>query len=144
MQTIFYKGQVLWSMIDVNGHVRHSAYADMCTQARSNLMIHIGLSMKECLKLGIGPVLFREETIFKREVRMDEFVYVEVRLTRYDTKKSRFSIQHQLFKEDGTLSAVVNVDGAFMNLKERVLTVLPEAIQQQILQIPKSEDYIEV
>ena len=144
MQNVFYKGQVLWSMIDVNGHVRHTAYSDMCTQARSNLMIHVGLSMKECLKLGIGPVLFREETIFKREVRMDEFVYVEVGLSKYDTKKSRFSIQHKLFKEDGTLSAIVNVDGAFMNLKERVLTVLPEEVQKMVLQIPKTEDYTEI
>lgn len=144
MQNVFYKGQVLWSMIDVNGHVRHSAYSDMCTQARSNLMIEVGLSMKECLKLGIGPVLFREETIFKREVRMDEFVYIEVALTKYDTTKSRFSIQHKLFKEDGTLSAIVNVDGAFMDLKARALTVLPDPIQQMVLQIPKADEYLEL
>ncbi|UYW01501.1 thioesterase family protein [Flavobacterium agricola] len=144
METIFYKGQVLWSMIDANRHVRHSAYSDMCTQARSNLMIHIGLSMKECLKLGIGPVLFREETLFKREVRMDEFVYIEVALTKYDTQKSRFSIEHKLFKVDGTLSAIVNVDGAFMNLKERALTVLPQDIQAKVLQIPKATTYVEI
>nr|WP_317631019.1 acyl-CoA thioesterase [uncultured Flavobacterium sp.] len=144
MKNIFYEGQVLWSMIDANGHVRHSAYSDLCTQARSNLMIEIGLSMKECLRLGFGPVLFREETLFKREVRMDEHIYIEVELTNYDTVKSRFSIQHKLFKKDGTLSAVVNVDGAFMNLKERKLTVLPTEVQELVLRIPKAEDYVQL
>lgn len=144
MQNVFYEGQVLWSMIDVNGHVRHSAYSDLCTQARSNLMIEIGLSMKECIQLGIGPVLFREETLFKREVRMDEHIYIEVEMIKYDTLKSRFSIQHKVFKKDGTLSAIVNVDGAFMNLKERKLTVLPDDIQKLVLSIPKAADYVEV
>ena len=144
MKNIFYEGQVLWSMIDANGHVRHSAYSDLCTQARSNLMIEIGLSMKECLRLGFGPVLFREETLFKREVRMDEHIYIEVELTNYDTVKSRFSIQHKLFKKDGTLSAVVNVDGAFMNLKERKLTVLPTEVQELVLRIPKAEVYVQL
>ena len=144
MKNIFYEGQVLWSMIDANGHVRHSAYSDLCTQARSNLMIEIGLSMKECLRLGFGPVLFREETLFKREVRMGEHIYIEVELTNYDTVKSRFSIQHKLFKKDGTLSAVVNVDGAFMNLKERKLTVLPTEVQELVLRIPKAEDYVQL
>ena len=50
MQNVYYKGQVLWSQIDANGHVRHSAYSDLCTQARSNMMKEIGFSMQEFAK----------------------------------------------------------------------------------------------
>lgn len=64
----------MWSQIDANRHLRHSAYADICSQARSNMMKHIGFSLNDCAKLGIGPILFREETVFFREVKIDETV----------------------------------------------------------------------
>jgi len=46
-ENIFYEGQVLWSQIDANVHLRHSAYADFCAQARSNMLNKLGLSLEE-------------------------------------------------------------------------------------------------
>lgn len=143
MDNIFYKGQVLWSMIDANRHLRHSAYSDLCTQARSNLMNTIGLSIAECAKYGIAPILFREETIFHREIKMDEEIYVTVEMTKHNKVNNRFSITHIVYKADGTKSATVNVDGAWFDLKSRKLTALPETVVSLIKRIPKSESFIE-
>lgn len=143
MENIFYKGQVLWSMIDSNRHLRHSAYSDLCTQARSNLMNTIGLSIAECAKYGIAPILFREETIFHREIKMDEEIYVTVEMTKHNKTNNRFSITHIVYKADGTKSATVNVDGAWFDLKSRKLTALPETVVSLIERIPKSESFIE-
>ncbi|EEI92050.1 hypothetical protein HMPREF0765_2374 [Sphingobacterium spiritivorum ATCC 33300] len=38
MENTFYEGQVIWAQIDANRHMRHSAYADICAQARSNML----------------------------------------------------------------------------------------------------------
>lgn len=143
MENIFYRGQVLWSMIDANRHLRHSAYSDICTQARSNLMARIGLSVNECAKFGIAPILFREETIFHREIKMDEEVYVIVEMTRHHPVNNRFSITHTLFKADGTKSATVNIDGAWFDLKTRKLASLPADVLPLINKIPKSPDFKE-
>lgn len=143
MENIFFKGQVLWSMIDANRHLRHSAYSDFCTQARSNLMSQIGLSVNECAKYGIAPILFREETIFHREIKMDEEIYVAVEMTKHNKGNNRFSITHFVYKADGTKSATVNVDGAWFNLQTRKLTALPNNVVELTNKIPKNEHFIE-
>lgn len=143
MKNIFFKGQVLWSMIDANRHLRHSAYSDFCTQARSNLMSQIGLSVNECAKYGIAPILFREETIFHREIKMDEEISVAVEMTKHTIANNRFSITHFVYKADGTKSATVNVDGAWFDLQSRKLTPLPANVVVLINKIPKNENFVE-
>ncbi|MFD2600120.1 acyl-CoA thioesterase [Sphingobacterium corticis] len=140
----FYEGQVLWAQIDANRHLRHSSYADFCAQARSNMLKKIGLSLTDFAKHQIGPILFREELIYHREVHLDEFIRVEVEMNKYNLKNSRFSFRHTIYKENGVKAAEVNVDGAWMDLKARKLTNIPADWQGYIQHIPKSDDYIAI
>ncbi|MEJ5053940.1 acyl-CoA thioesterase [Sphingobacterium sp. MYb382] len=144
MSTIFYEGQVLWAQLDPNRHVRHSAYADFCAQARSNMLNQLGLSLQEFAKHQIGPILFREELVYKREIGLDEFVKVSVELVKFNVKNSRFSFRHEVIKADGVVAAVVNVDGAWMDLNARKLTRIPETWDAYIAKIPKATDYEEI
>lgn len=141
MENVSYKGQVLWSQIDANGHLRHSAYSDLCTQARSNMMKQVGFSMQEFGKHKIGPILFREETIFYKEVRMDEEVYIKVFISKFNQTNHRFSIVHELYNSKDLKCAVVHIDGAWMNLLERKLTNIPDVLVGLIESIPKTNDF---
>lgn len=141
---IFYEGQVLWSQIDANVHLRHSAYADFCAQARSNMLNQLGLSLEEFNKRKIGPILFREELNYLREIGLDERIKVSVVITKYNVQNSRFSFRHEIYKENGIKAAVVVVDGAWMNIIERKLTKIPDEWQDILHKIPKSDDYTEI
>lgn len=143
MEHIFFKGQVLWSMIDANRHLRHSAYSDLCTQARNNLMVELGLSVNECAAYGVAPILFREETIFHKEIKMDEEVFIAVEMTKHNKQNNRFSITHFVYNAKGTKCATVNVDGAWFNLETRKLTTLPENVAALVNKIPKNENFVE-
>ncbi|ERJ59979.1 acyl-CoA thioesterase [Sphingobacterium paucimobilis] len=140
----FYEGQVLWSQIDANRHLRHSAYADFCAQARSNMLKTMGLSLDEFAKQKIGPILFREELIYKREIQLDEYIRVEILLTKLNLKNARFSFQHIIYKENGEKAAEVNVDGAWLHLVERKLTNIPAEWYDILQKVPRSEHYTEV
>jgi len=144
LENIFFKGQVLWAQIDGNMHLRHSAYADFCAQARSNMLHTMGLSLDEFNKRKIGPILFREELNYLREIRLDEIISVSTVITKYNTLNSRFSFRHEIFKENEVRAAVIDVDGAWMNLVERKLTNIPQDWNELIEKIPKSADYIAV
>jgi acyl-CoA thioester hydrolase len=72
MENIFYQGQIIWAQIDANRHMRHSAYADICAQARSNMLNKMGFSLDKFAEFHIGPILFREELIYFKEVHLDE------------------------------------------------------------------------
>ena len=69
---VFYEGQVLWSQMDANQHMRHSAYADFAAQARLNMLESVGLKLSKLFEYNIGPVLFKEELIYLREVALNE------------------------------------------------------------------------
>ncbi len=141
---VFYEGQVLWSQIDANVHLRHSAYADFCAQARSNMLNKLGLSLTEFSRMKIGPILFREELTYYREIGLDEHIQVTVEISKFNRKNSRFSFRHEVIKENGVRAAVVVVDGAWMNLLERKLTSVPDNWLSVLDKIPRSEDYVEV
>lgn len=144
MDNIYFQGQVLWSQIDANRHLRHSAYADFGAQARSNMLNKLGLSIEKFAKDKIGPILFREELIYFKEVRLDEVISVSVELSKLNTSNARFSFKHKVYKADGNLAAQINVDGAWMNLTTRKLTNLPSDWYEIIRFIPISDDYEEV
>lgn len=144
MDKIFFKGQVLWAQIDPNRHLRHSAYADFCAQARSNMLNKIGLSLEQFAIHHIGPILFREELLYHKEIHLDEEIYVEVELTQFNRTNSRFSFRHLVFKADGTKSATIHVDGAWLDLEKRKLTSIPQEWNHFIDKIPKSNDFREI
>jgi acyl-CoA thioester hydrolase len=136
-----FRAQVLWSQIDGNLHLRHSAYADFGAQARIELLNKIGLDYKTIAALKIGPILFREELIYLREVGLNDTVTVTTHLTRSNADGSRYSFRHVIFRGDGNKAAIINIDGAWMDMVHRKLTVMPGHFLARLADIPRSEDY---
>lgn len=142
MDNIFFEGQVIWSQIDANRHLRHSAYADYGAQARSNMLKKAGLSLDDFAKANIGPILFREELIYYREILLDEYIQVQVFLTKYNKTNSRFSFQHDIYRiSDGIKCATILVDGAWLDLEQRKLTRIPVKWDIILDNLPKSENF---
>jgi len=139
----YFKGQVLWSQIDANRHLRHSAYADFAAQARSNMLNQLGLSLATFAVHNIGPILFREELKYFREVKLDEHINVSVQLSKLNKANGRFSFRHYVYKEDGVIASEINVDGAWLDLTTRKLTDIPTEWHEIINKIPHSDDYTE-
>lgn len=141
---IFYKGQALWSQMDPNMHLRHSAYADFCAQARSNMLQEFGLSLAVLNAQNIGPILFREELKYYREVGLNEIVQVSVELSRFNRNNARFSFRHTILKENDVQAAIVEVDGAWIDTVKRKLTGIPPSWMEMISKLPRTDDYAEI
>ena len=140
---VFYEGQVLWSQIDANQHMRHSAYADFGAQARLNMLESLGLKPTELFKYGIGPVLFREELFYLREVGINDMVKVSCELVKARADGSRWSIRHEIFRGDGIKAAIIIADGAWIDMEKRKLALLPDELMQMFMNSPKGHDYLE-
>jgi len=140
---IYYEGQVLWSQIDANQHLRHSAYADFAAQARLNMMQQLGLKPTVLLEQKIGPVLFREELFYLREVALNDTIRMTCELSKARADGSRWSIRHEMYREDGVKAAIINVDGAWIDMVKRKLCLLPADISELFMKADKTDDYIE-
>ncbi|GAB3200096.1 acyl-CoA thioester hydrolase [Pontibacter aydingkolensis] len=139
-----YTGKVMWSHLDANMHMRHSAYADFAAQARIEALDELGLDLKTFQRLHIGPILFREETKYLREVSINEQLTVTTALTGSRKDGSRWAIRHEIFKADGVKAAVIVVEGAWIDTLKRKLAALPEDLAEHFNQIPKSADFVEL
>ncbi len=71
----------------------------------------------------LGPILFREECIFKKEIHLQDTVMIDLILKKGNRDISRWSIQHRVLKNDNILSAIITVDGAWIDTSKRKLTV---------------------
>lgn len=133
--------QIRWADIDANRHLRHSVYYDYGASMRMNALSSLGLTMKKLEDMGMGPVLFREEAIFKREILFEDEITIDVAITRARQDYSRWSIRHHFSKADGTLAAIINIDGAWIDLNKRKLTAPGEFIAGVFDRFPKSSDF---
>ena len=140
---VYYEGQVLWSQIDSNQHMRHSAYADFAAQARLMMLESLGMLPPKLYEHKIGPVLFREELIYLREIGINEHIKVTCEVIKSRPDGSRWSIRHHLYRADGIKAAVVVADGAWIDMEKRKLALLPPELSQCFMAAPRSEDYVE-
>jgi len=141
MDTFSVPIQIRWSDIDQNRHLRHSAYYDYGATARTIFLNQHGLTSEKMEALKVGPVLFREEAVFKREIRLEDRITLDLEVLRATPDFSRWSLRHHFFKADGTVAAILQIDGAWMDLERRKLTVPPEFIQTIFRAIPQPPEF---
>ena len=134
--------QVRWSDLDPNFHLRHSVYYDWGAMCRLDFLNKYGLTPNVMMKLQFGPIILREECIFKKEIRPDDVVTIDINLIK--AKKdyySRFTIQHKIKKEPGIISAILTVDIAWLNGLTRRLAVLPQEDIKLLEHGPFADDF---
>ena len=139
MSTFTVKAEIRWSDIDPNFHVLHSKYYDYCANARLVIFGQNGVTMETIQKEHIGPILFREECVFKKELKFGDEIQIRISLLKATEDFSRWSFVNEIWKNGDTLAAVVTVDGAWLDTVKRKLAVPPESFQKAFAAIPRSQ-----
>ncbi|SEA69021.1 acyl-CoA thioester hydrolase [Flavobacterium gillisiae] len=132
-----------WSDLDPNFHVRHSAYYDFGAQHRIEILESLGLTMKVLQTNHFGPILFREECVFRKEIGLSDTIFMHTKISKMRPDASRWSIVHEFKNEEDKLCATITVDGAWMDTKLRkIANPTPEIAMEAMNSIPKTEDFI--
>lgn len=141
MSTFSMPLNIRWADIDANRHLRHSVYYDFGAAARMKLLSERGLTTHKLEELQIGPILFREEAVFRREIHLEDKITITVEMHKASEDYSRWSLRHTFLKADGSLATTLTIDGAWMDLNLRKLAK-PDAFVQKIFsEFPKSPDF---
>ncbi len=133
--------QIRWSDLDPNFHLRHSVYYDWGAFCRVEFLNSFGLTAVVMQQLHFGPILFREECIFRKEIRSGDVVTIDLKVIKSRKDFSRWSIQHHIVKNGDALAAVLSVDGAWLNVVERKLASPPVQVFEVFNQMPKAEGF---
>jgi acyl-CoA thioester hydrolase len=133
--------QIRWADIDANRHLRHSVYYDYGAFCRMEILSEIGLTTSRLEELGIGPILFREEALFRREVVFEDRIKMTTEILKATADYSRWTIRHQVIKANDAIAAIITVDGAWIDKAKRKLAFPDEFVQNIFSQLPKSVDF---
>lgn len=117
--------EIRWSDIDANMHLRHSVYYDWGAYVRMCFMAEHGITMERLHALQIGPVLLKEEAVFRREVKFGDHISIDICLVAATRQFSRISLQHVITKNNDTTAATVTVDFRWIDTQKRKLTIPP-------------------
>ena len=133
--------EIRWSDLDPNFHLRHSVYYDWGAFVRMSFLTEYGLGPAIMLQNNIGPVILREEAIFKREIRFEDKVEVSLCLAKSTKDAGRWTMVHEIWKNKDTLSALLTIDGAWLDTQKRKLAIPPPLFFGKFDMIPKTENF---
>jgi len=133
--------QVRWADLDPNVHLRHSVYYDWGAFCRIAFLEEYKLTTEAMQRLQIGPILFREECIFRKEIRLGDKVTINLKVAKAKRDYSRWTIQHTITKNTDTVAAIITVDGAWLDIVKRKLGTPPQAVFDTFSYMPKADDF---
>ena len=141
METYLKNVEIRWSDLDPNFHLRHAVYYDFGAYSRISFMNENGLTPALMQQHTIGPIIFREECVFKKEINFADAISINLKLDKANADFSRWTMIHQLWKNGDTLAAIITVDAAWMDTVKRKLTIPPDIIKTAFEKIPTTENY---
>ena len=131
---------VRWADLDPNGHVRHSAYYDYGAQARVAYLQQQGVGIDLMATQGVGPVIFREECRFRRELHFGDDLVIDMRTKGFSADYRKWSLQHRILRQD-EMCAIMDIDGAWFDLKKRRVIKPFEQVSKVFETLERTEDF---
>ena len=134
---------IRWADLDPNAHMRHSAYADYGAQARVGFLSEHGFTLGQFQKLRLGPILFREDLRYFREIRPNETIRVTCEAVGISPNLKHWRIRHRIYRQDGELACTIDCQGAWFDLVNRKVVPAPAELAETMGRMPRAEDYAE-
>lgn len=141
MEQYSWNTEIRWADIDPNFHVLHSKYYDYAASCRMAFMTQHGITTELMLAKHVGPIIFREECVFRREIKFGDRVTVNIKLDKLSGDYRKWTFMNEIYINDDTLAAVITVDGAWMDTVLRKVTVPPAEFKIGIDRMPKTENF---
>lgn len=142
MDTVRYRSPVVlrWADIDANFHLRHSVYYDLGAAQRTDMLASLGIRMRDMQQGGYGPVLFREECRFLREIRIEDAIEIETSIAHLSRDYRKFGFQ-QRFLRGADECAILRVEGAWFDARIRKVAAPPQQVIDAIQQVAHTQDF---
>ncbi len=132
---------VRWSDLDANRHVRNTVFSEFATHTRFRMLEAHGFDQARFEELRFGPVMFREEIRYRRELLFGDQVSVSVLFGGLSDDGSQWRVVQEVTRGDGALAAVLTIDGAWIDLDRRKLVAPPPPLLAVLTALPRSEGF---
>ena len=132
---------VAWAHLDANGHMANTAYLDIVVDVRFMYVSECGFPPAEFQRLGIGPVVRRDEVDYYRELRLMQQIRINMQLAGASDDMSKFKLRHEIRRDDGEVAARVTTLAGIFDLGSRKLIVPPQGLADALRALDRSGDF---
>ena len=133
-----------WADLDANRHLRNSLFSEFATHTRFRLLEAHGFAQAAFQARRFGPVMFREEIRYRREVLFGDRITVNVLFAGLSADGSQWKVRQEVTREDGKQAAILTIDGAWIHLDTRKLVPPPPELLEVIRRLPRTRDFQEL
>lgn len=131
-----------WATMDANGHMANTAYLNLAADARVAFFAEHGFAPVEFRRLGIGPVIRKDEVEYFREIALHETVTVTYALLAMSDDGSRFTVENEIWTESGERAALIRSMGGWLDLRTRKLVAPPAELLAAFSRIPRTDGFV--
>ena len=132
-----------WSDLDPNFHLRHSVYYDFGAQQRIEVLTQLGITAKRMQEEHFGLIIFREECIFRKEIRLTDTVFITAVISKMRKDGARWTFRHEFINAEKQVLATLTLDVAWLDTEKRKLaSPTPAVVVDALDRIPKSDDFV--
>ena len=133
--------EIRWSDIDANRHLANTAYVNFMSHTRMAFLMENGFGQEDLARENIGPVVFYEHIYYFKEVFAGKPIKVTLQLKGLAEDGMYFEFLHNFYDENGQNFASCEMMGAWIDLKSRKLTGLPDEFLNSFESMEKAEDF---
>ena len=133
-----------WGDLDANNHMRNTAYLDFAATARFTFFTQHGFPAARFRELQFGPVAFKDEVEYARELMLLESFRVNFLQDGMNRDGSAFRIVNEFLNAKGERAALVKTHGAWFNLGQRKIQPPPPELLAAMQNLPKTATFSEI
>lgn len=133
--------EIRWSDVDANRHLANSAFINFMSHTRVSFFEDHDFSLSNLVKYDLSPVIFYEHVCYFKEAFLGMPIRVSLEVSGLSEDGMFFKMEHNFYNAKGENLATCELLGAWINLKTRKLSGLPEDLISEMDTFPKSSDF---
>ena len=132
--------EIRWNDLDANRHLANSSYVNYMSHTRMSFLVENGFDHGTMVKYNLGPVVFHEHIYYFKEAIQGK-IKVSFELGGVSEDGMFFKFIHNFYDAKGRNMAFCEMQGGWLDLKERKLIPLPQELRDNLSHAPKSDDF---
>ncbi len=130
-----------WADVDLNGHMRNSAFLEKSVDVRMRFFVARGFDVGEFSRRGFGPVVKSEEIRYFRELGLLAPLTGTLALAGLAPDGSRFQMRNEFVRGDGELAARIDTLGGWLDIRSRRLIEPPPELLAALDSLGRTDDF---
>ncbi len=133
-----------WGDLDANQHLANTAILDHAADTRVTFFARCGFPGPRFAELRIGPVIVRDELVYRKELRlMDEYT-VDLVTVGLSPDGVRFAVENTFRNAASEVTAIVTSEGLWFDLDRRKPRIPPPDLDAAMRSMPRGDRYREL